>query len=192
MSASPLLTINAAADQLQRDRRTIAAHLRDIPPDDKDAQGRLRWRLATIVRALSNERPQRGNSEAADAIEAAHEALLAGLKNMWAAAGASGPEAAREVVRGGVGGLVGALDRALERGLEGLKPHEQYLLGLARDKAVSAAIGEILGACQWEVRRDRTKRNTNGRRSSKHKTARYRPAICSENGHPGRLDGCHR
>jgi hypothetical protein len=152
MSASPLLTINAAADQLQRDRRTIAAHLRDIPPDDKDAQGRLRWRLATIVRALSNERPQRGNSEAADAIEAAHEALLAGLKNMWAAAGASGPEAAREVVRGGVGGLVGALDRALERGLEGLKPHEQYLLGLARDKAVSAAIGEILGACQWEVR----------------------------------------
>src|SRR5438132_13119283 len=62
MSASPLLTINAAADQLQRDRRTIAAHLRDIPPDDKDAQGRLRWRLATIVRALSNERPQRATA----------------------------------------------------------------------------------------------------------------------------------
>ena len=152
MSASPLLTINAAADQLQRDRRTIAAHLRDVPPDDKDAQGRSRWRLATIVRALSNERLQQGNSAAVDAIEAAHEALAAGLEKMWTAAKDTGPEAAREVVRGGVGGLVGALDRALERGLEGLKPHEQYLLGLARDKAVTAAIGEILGACQWELR----------------------------------------
>ena len=151
MSASPLLTINAAADQLQRDRRTIAAHLRDIPPDDKDTQGRSRWRLAKIVRALNNERPQQGNSAAADAIEDAHEALAAGLEKMWAAADASGPEAARQVVRDGVGGLVGALDRALERGLEDLKPHEQYLLGLARDKAVTAAIGEILGACQWEV-----------------------------------------
>jgi hypothetical protein len=48
--------------------------------------------------------------------------------------------------------LVGTLDRALERGLEGLKPHEQYLLGLARDKAIAAAIGQICGACQWEVR----------------------------------------
>jgi hypothetical protein len=152
MSASPLLTINAAADQLQRDRRTIAAHLRDIPPDDKDAQGRSRWRLSTIVRALNNERPQQGNSAAADAIEAAHEAVAAGLEKMWAAADASGPEAARRVVHDGIGRLVGALDRALERGLVGLKPHEQYLLGLARDKAVTAAIGEILGACQWEVR----------------------------------------
>ena len=123
-----------------------------VPPDDKDAQGRLRWKLSTIVRALNNERPQRGNSAAADAIEDAHEALAAGLERMWATAKVSGPEAARQVVRGGVGGLVGTLDRALERGLEDLKPHEQYLLGLARDKAVTAAIGEILGACQWEVR----------------------------------------
>jgi TolB-like protein len=84
--------------------------------------------------------------------EAAHEALAAGLEKMWTAAKDSGPEAARQVVRDGVGGLVGALDRALERGLEGMKPHEQYLLGLARDKAVTAAIGEMLGACQWEVR----------------------------------------
>jgi hypothetical protein len=152
MSASPLLTINAAADQFQRDRRTIAAHLRDIPPDDKDAQGRLRWRLATIVRALSNERPQQGDSAAADAVEDAHEALAAGLEKMWTAAKDSGPEAARRVVHDGIGRLVGALDRALECGLGGLKPHERYLLGLARDKAITAAIGEILGACQWEVR----------------------------------------
>jgi hypothetical protein len=152
MSASPLLTINAAADQLQRDRRTIAAHLRDIPPDDKDAQGRLRWKLATIVRALNKERPQQGNSAAADAIEDAHEALAAGLEKMWAAADAFGPEAARRVVHDGIGRLVGALDRALERGLVGLKPHEQYLLRLARDKVVTAAIGEILGACRWKLR----------------------------------------
>jgi hypothetical protein len=150
MSQSPFLTVNAAADQLQRDRRTIARALRDVPPDDR-SKGR-RWKLSTIVNAMKGRDDRSpSNDKVVAEIEAAHEALAAGLEKMWAAADASGPEAARQVVRDGVGGLVGALDRALERGLEGLKPHEQHLLGLARDKAVTAAIGEILGACQWEL-----------------------------------------
>jgi hypothetical protein len=144
-------TVNGAAEVLERDRRTIARALRDVSPDD-ETKGR-RWKLATIVNALQG-RSGRSLSDnvAADEVEAAHEALAAGLEKMWAVAKDSGPEAARQVVRDGLGRLVGALDRALERGLVGLKPHEQYLLGLARDKAVTAAIGEILGACQWEVR----------------------------------------
>src|SRR5260221_11171758 len=110
MSASPLLTINAAADQLQRDRRTIAAHLRDIPPDDKDAQGRLRWKLATIVRALNNERAQQGNSAAADAVEQASEALAAGLNRVQAP---KDIEQRRKIGIDGVGALVAKLDLAL-------------------------------------------------------------------------------
>jgi hypothetical protein len=144
-------TVNGAAEVLERDRRTIARVLRDVPPDD-ESKGR-RWKLATIVNAMKGREDRSpSNDKVVAEIEGAHEALAAGLEKMWAAADAVGPEAARQVVRDGVGGLVGALDRALERGLEDLKPHEQYLLGLARDKAVTAAIGEILGACQWELR----------------------------------------
>jgi hypothetical protein len=144
-------TVNGAAEVLERDRRTIARALRDVPPDD-ESKGR-RWKLATIVNAMKGREDRSpSNDKMVAEIEGAHEALAAGLERMWAAAKVSGPEAARQVVRDGVGGLLGALDRALERGLEDLKPHEQYLLGLARDKAVTAAIGEILGACQWEVR----------------------------------------
>ncbi len=149
MSASPLLTINAAADQLQRDRRTIAAHLRDIPPDDKDAQGRLRWRLATIVRALSNERPQQGDSAAADAVEEASEALAAGLKRVQAA---KDIEQRRKIVIDGVGALVGKLDVAMTNAAADRRPSEQRLLGIVRDKIIGDAIGVMVNACQWEVR----------------------------------------
>jgi hypothetical protein len=149
MSASPLLTINAAADQLQRDRRTIAAHLRDIPPDDKDAQGRLRWRLATIVRALSNERPQQGDCAAADDVEAASEALAAGLKRVRAV---ESVEQRRKIVIDDVGKLVGVLDRAMQSAAAGRKPHERALLDIVRDKAIGDVIGVLLSTCEWEVR----------------------------------------
>jgi hypothetical protein len=149
MSASPLLTINAAADQLQRDRRTIAAHLRDIPPDDKDAQGRSRWRLATIVRALSNERPQRGDCAAADDVEAASEALAAGLKRVQAA---EDIEQRRKIVIEDVGRLVGKLDAAMDRAAAGRKPHERALLDIVRDKAIGDVVAQICNACAWEVR----------------------------------------
>jgi hypothetical protein len=119
-------TVNGAAEILERDRRTIARALRNVPPDD-ESKGR-RWKLATIVNAMKGrENRWQSNDKVVAEIEDAHEALAAGLEKMWAAADASGPEAARQVVRDGVGGLVGALDRALERGLEDLKPHEQYL-----------------------------------------------------------------
>jgi hypothetical protein len=149
MSASPLLTVNAAADQLQRDRRTIAAHLRDIPPDDKDAQGHSRWRLATIVRALSNERPQQGDCAAADDVEAASEALAAGLKQVQAV---EDIQQRRKIARDDVGKLVGALDRAMESAAAGRRPSERRPLDIVRDKIIGDAIGVLVNECQWEVR----------------------------------------
>jgi hypothetical protein len=151
MSASPLLTINAASEQLQRDRRTIAAHLRDIAPDDKDAQGHSRWRLATIVRALSDERPL-GESAAADAIEAASEALAAGLKRVRAV---ESVEQRRKIVIDDVGKLVGVLDRAMQSAAAGRRPHERALLDIVRNKVVGDAIGAVLGACEWTIEEPR-------------------------------------
>ena len=149
MSASPLLTINAAADQLQSDRSTSPAHLRDIPPDDKDAQGRLRWKLATIVRALSDERPQQGDSAAADAVEEASEALAAGLKRVLAV---EDIQQRRKIARDDVGKLVGALDRAMESAAAGRRPSERRLLDIVRDKIIGDAIGVLVNACEWDVR----------------------------------------
>src|ERR1700730_5377248 len=112
-------TVSGAAEVLERDRRTIARALRDVPPDD-ESKGR-RWKLATIVNAMKGREDRSpSNDKMVAEIEGAHEALAAGLERMWATAKVSGPEAARQVVRDGVGRLVGALDRALERSLEGL------------------------------------------------------------------------
>jgi hypothetical protein len=61
--------------------------------------GHSRWWLATIVRALSDERPL-GESAAADAIEAASEALAAGLKRVQAV---KSVERRREIVVDDVG-----------------------------------------------------------------------------------------
>src|SRR4051794_5191069 len=104
-------TVNGAAEVLERDRRTIARALRDVPPDD-ESKGH-RWKLATIVNAMKGREDRSpSNDKVVAEIEGAHEALTAGLEKMWAVVDASGPEAARQVVRDGVGGLVGALDRA--------------------------------------------------------------------------------
>jgi hypothetical protein len=145
MSQSPFLTVNAAADQLQRDRRTIARALRDVPPDDR-SKGR-RWKLSTIVNALNVENVPR-DSAAVNAIEAASEQLSVGLKKMWHAPDV---ERRRAIVRDDVGALVGKLDEAMERAAADCRPHERRLLDVVRDHAIRGAIGEVLAACRWRV-----------------------------------------
>jgi hypothetical protein len=48
---TPLFSINAAAEVLERDRRTLVKSLRHTPPDGKEG-GADRWRLKTIIDAL--------------------------------------------------------------------------------------------------------------------------------------------
>jgi hypothetical protein len=155
MSDSPLCSINGAADMLGRDRRTVERALRGVPPEDL-TKGK-RWRLSTIAAALNTARegpaPQ-CNDEAAEAVEAASRLLAAGIERMQAAAETGGPAAAREIVVNGVGTLVGELERAMERGAAGLKPHQQDLLEIARDKIIGDVVGQICGVCQWEVVHD--------------------------------------
>lgn len=47
------LTIYAASEALERDRRSLKIALRCVPGEQIDAQGRTRWRLSTIVAALT-------------------------------------------------------------------------------------------------------------------------------------------
>lgn len=81
MAMTPKLwSISAAAVELKKDRRTIAAALRDVQPDGKISARAHGWRLDTILSALSpatadagdldlNEQRARLAKEQADAAE---------------------------------------------------------------------------------------------------------------------------
>jgi hypothetical protein len=141
-------TINSAAELLERDRRTIGRALRGIPADDRDEQGHERWRLTTIIDALSaSGRGDGVNAAAVEQILAASEAVESLLERLR---GAEDVEAARAVMRT-EGCLIGALARALEDGLTGLQPYETQLLRTVRDQVLGAAIGEAMQACNWQL-----------------------------------------
>jgi hypothetical protein len=142
-------SVNAAAELLERDRRTVAKALRGIPADHRDAQGHERWRLPVIIDALSANRGEGANAAVIDEILAAAEAVEKLLQQLRAAA-EEGVEQARAVLKTG-GHHIGDLDRALERGLVGLRPAESQLLGVVRDDVVRAATAEALSFCNWRV-----------------------------------------
>ena len=48
---TPVFSINAASELLERDRRTVTKALRHTPPDRKE-KGQPRWKLPTILAAL--------------------------------------------------------------------------------------------------------------------------------------------
>jgi hypothetical protein len=119
--------------------------LRGVPAEHKDEQGHERWRLATIIDALSTNRG--ANTAAADEILSAGEAVEDLLSRLRAA---TDVEAARAILRA-EGHRIGALDRALERGLIGLRPAEAQLLKVVRDTIIGAAIGETMECCRWQL-----------------------------------------
>jgi hypothetical protein len=53
---TPLFSINAAAEVLERDRRTLVKALRRVPPDGRE-RGTDRWRLRSIIDALADMQP---------------------------------------------------------------------------------------------------------------------------------------
>ena len=72
-------SINAAAEILERDRRTITKALRNVEPDAHE-RGQRRWRLPKIIKALETSAPmtkQRYNS----GVDNVHSDLAADLEN---------------------------------------------------------------------------------------------------------------
>jgi hypothetical protein len=105
---TPLFSINAAAELLERDRRTITKALRHTPPDGKE-NNQPRWRLKTIIAALAVMRPVHApfataNSDGIDPVlakafatfDAAYNKMstLPTLEERRAAAKALGPQIA--------------------------------------------------------------------------------------------------
>jgi hypothetical protein len=145
-----LVTAHRAAVLLERDRGTVARALQGVAADDKDYQGRPRWRLARVVRALEVRQgtaSSSGNSPAADAIEALAAELHAGLDEIEA----EDDIAKRRELAKAVGKLVGRLDAAMERGAATAKPHERAMLAIARDAAIGGAVGRLMQLCNWNL-----------------------------------------
>jgi hypothetical protein len=72
MSNPSTLSINAAADLLERDRRTIRRALAMVPPDVNE-NNIQRWRLRTIVDALDPPRtPDRAQTVLAASRRSGH------------------------------------------------------------------------------------------------------------------------
>src|SRR5690349_15134212 len=145
-----IYSISALAGILERDRRTVAKLLSDIPPDGHDAQGNPRWKISTAVRALTM-RSLVGGSAVIDEIEQAGADVQYLLERLRAAGGA---DAARKLLRAGLGKAVGRLDRALEAEQQSRLPAEQQLLGLVRNQIVGAVVGEVLDLAEWDLSLD--------------------------------------
>ena len=147
-AAMKTFSVNAAAELLERDRRTVAKALRGVPPDHKDEQGHERWRLPVIIDALSASHGGGASAAAAiDEIMSAAEAVDRLLEQLRAAPDV---EAARVILRA-EGHRIGGLDRALSAALAALRPAEVQLLQTVRDHVVGAVIGEALQACRWQI-----------------------------------------
>jgi hypothetical protein len=141
-------SINAAAELLERDRRTIARALRGVPAEHKDGQGHERWRLPAILDALSaSGRGAGANTAVIDEILSASEAVESLLQRLRAA---DSTETARKLLRE-EGHHIGALDSALGKGLTGLRPAQVQLLATVRDTIIGAATGEALECCRWQL-----------------------------------------
>jgi hypothetical protein len=105
---TPLFSINAAAEILERDRRTITRALRHVKSDGKE-RGADRWRLKTIIDALERLQPTAAAGHGADyegdRLVAAFNAKLAtlddlpALEDRRAAAHAFVPAAMAEIER---------------------------------------------------------------------------------------------
>jgi hypothetical protein len=108
---TPLFSINAATEILERDRRTITKSLRHTPPDGKE-NGQPRWRLKTILDALEMTNAHNLNGHLIDQIEADFEAFDAGFAKLQAEPDL---ERRRQLDKSlGVGALIGGLDRQMK------------------------------------------------------------------------------
>jgi hypothetical protein len=145
-----IFSINAAADLLGKDRRTLDRALVGIPPDGY--QGKLpRWRLATIVQALEQHQGTssgNGTNTLLDEIEHLGEELEQGFTRAEAE-----PDLVRrrEIMRE-VGPLVGRIDVAMRRANARRPKSEQALLDRYCSFVIGRAIGNVLFLGGWDLK----------------------------------------
>jgi hypothetical protein len=169
MPSTKFFSINRAADLLERDRRTVARALRGIAPDQRE-RGQDRWKLPTIVAALTAHASRTGGQQGrggsvlevapiADQAEAALNAIDAGLDRLQAE-----PDLTRRrELAWDVGPAFGALDRALAQCIALESNDLQPALEIFRHHVIGGLIGEFLATCHWQIAGDGARSGSNVR-----------------------------
>jgi hypothetical protein len=145
-ASAKLFSVNAAADALGKDRRTLDRALVGVTPDGA-AGGQPRYRLATVVRAL-DARPgvKRPRGDVAE-MERLYGLLTAALAQMEAE-----PDLERRRAIGReMGRHIGALDCLMGEANETLRPGERMLCDAVRDLNTRELLGAWLSLCNWTL-----------------------------------------
>jgi hypothetical protein len=148
MAMQPALhTVEGLAVELDRDRRTIAKLLRNVPPDGQ-VKGRSAWRLVTAIEALRRrEIAISGNAPALDELERLIDLLESGLER----AQAEPDQVARRKILIGIGPLVGQINNAMESAAGDCRSGEKPLLDSMREQVMGGAVGTFLELGGWEL-----------------------------------------
>jgi hypothetical protein len=152
--SSELFSVNRLAQLLERDRATIGRLVRDLPPDGRDRQKNPRWKLSTVVEAMSKQSGSTGSPrmlELADQLEATGAEVTAALERLR-----NLPTVAkrRKYAESGALTVIGRLNDLFEQCGGTLKPSERDLWSLAADVTTGEAISEIMSLCNFKIRPD--------------------------------------
>jgi hypothetical protein len=141
---TPLFSMNAAAEILERDRRTITRALRNVVPDGKQ-RGADRWRLKTIIDALERLQPTtpsgHGADREGDRLIAAFNAKLAALDDLPQL------EARRAHARAFVPAALGEIERHLRDKAE--RNGDPGVANIIVDNMLVLLSKGLLAPCQW-------------------------------------------
>jgi hypothetical protein len=140
-----LFSINAAAEILERDRRTITKSLRHTPPDGEE-NNQPRWRLKTIIDALDMASAHNLNGHLIDQIEADFEAFDAGFAKLQAEPDLKRRRRLDKSL--GVGALIGGLDRQMKTANAAIG-EERGLSALASDTMIGDLISRYVALLDY-------------------------------------------
>jgi hypothetical protein len=135
-------SVNAAADALRRDRRTVAKALRNVAPDATE-RGHGRWRLDRVAAAVATHDAQSRDGPKIDpllqAIEMAAVQVDAALRRLR---GEPDPDRRREIFERGF--PLGDLDRAFATHLASLPADERMIVEPFVEQSMRQVFSEVL------------------------------------------------
>jgi hypothetical protein len=155
--SSELFSINRLAQLLEKDRATIGRLTRDVPADGRDKAGNARWKLSSIVEAMSRQSGIRGSNPRmtalADQLEQTGAEAMEVLEKLRALPTVA---ARRKYAQGGALTVIGRLSAAFEACAGTLKS-DRGTFEIAADVVTGEAIAEVMQLCNFKIRPEELK-----------------------------------
>jgi hypothetical protein len=145
-------SINAAAEILERQRRTLRRALAHVEPDSHE-RGQPRWRLPVIIQALQGTgaplvQPRPASGDGDDRLEQECRATFAKFDKAVIELGRLPELEERRARAAELGGLAAAGVAAMRRRDEAAGLHEQHIL-LRGQEVFRLSLWGLLAPCQW-------------------------------------------